>query len=156
MLRKKLLFLTPLLIAQPAHADWQSAKWGSSPEAVTKAMAPKFPVSAPKSIQPNQEDKTYLLGHYRTGPAQFEVSYEFTSGKLSAVHLALQAGLTCTALINDLTGKYGVPAELTTGIPTERVWHDKSRNNRMTVVSYNPTFCTLSYEPLKSSAADGL
>lgn len=93
--------LTPL----PAHADWQSTKWGMSPEEVILATGNEYEIdSAPK-----KKNELLKKGNYAAGQYEFDISFSFDgSRKLESVGLIIKEShqKLCSSLEQEVDKKY--------------------------------------------------
>lgn len=144
----------------PAHADWQTTKWGMSPEQVLTA-APAGAVL--KRVDPRGEGgaKIEVDGTYSAGDHQYDASMFFDpSAGLSSVMLVQRSVGDCTATLSALVQKYGQPSG--TGAPKQpAIWTDKNGGNVVEfqrvseeVSRFYPLACSVIYRPIKS--VDGL
>lgn len=96
-------FLTAalVLLAAPASAHWQFAKWGMTPDQVIKASGGKAAWKDEKGVQ-------VLSLDYPSGQFDLQVSFGFdATNHLNDVSIGSSTNVY--GIINELKGKYGTP-----------------------------------------------
>ena len=151
------------LIASPAQADWQYAKWGETPDEVVEASSGKaHRVEAKQSGTIVYETVQLAAASHQAGSRIFDVKFIFRNNRLTSTNLTLLGEpLGCYALETDLTGLYGEPLSKSngsTGDILSRNWSDRQHNNKIAFifVTYSSRGCFVNYTPLQSEETSGL
>ncbi|HEY0179557.1 MAG TPA: hypothetical protein VGC30_07980 [Dokdonella sp.] len=148
------------LAARAAHADWQYTHWGMSKDQVMLAANGAL---SPTGTRRAEAPYVGLRGHYETATHRFDAAMLFDAGDaLTGVVLTQRTSAECRSTLGDLQSKYGSAQDLTTRRgPLKLMWNDAAAGNRVIYESapapeHGEIACRLVYEPIASSAADGL
>ncbi|CUW88598.1 exported hypothetical protein [Agrobacterium genomosp. 2 str. CFBP 5494] len=128
--------------AVPAHASWEYAEWGMSPEQVVQASkgAAKKPSKADEYDDP---DISHLLSApARIGKAKGTAKFNFSAaGTLDTVRIAFPDPKTCSAVRKTLTAEYGKPRASEGSGGNYYVWAKTKEGNRIVLSSYPEIWC---------------
>ncbi len=163
-MKKVLLGLAGIMIASPAHADWQYAKWGATPDAVIAASGGKAqPIPVGERSKYDNGLEGLVSGTHTAGSRTFAVKFVFRENRLVNVHLALKytTPSECYALETDLTGLYGNPLSKSNGSGDDmlsRKWADRQNNNQIAFffATFSSDACFIDYSPINSAQTEGL
>ena len=144
-----------LIVAMPAQAHWQYAKWGMTPaQVVSSSGGNAKPAGDDRSTQGDATREVEAA--YLTGDRAFRTSFWFAANVLTKVTLSPTGEWRCLDLRRDLLAKYGEPVERDPGSVERLMWADKLSNNRVVIILDGDGFCELQYAPLVSRAGVGL
>jgi hypothetical protein len=157
MLSRMSLGLCMAIAPISAHADWQYARWGMSPEhviAASKGVAVR--VESP-AVARNGE-RVLLTAPYATNNILFVAQFWFAAGepKLARVSLAAQYAADCPNVGSVLSGTYGAPQVVASGPPSSLRWRSDATGNFVAFSQYGDTRCVLDYYPIPVPGPPGL
>jgi hypothetical protein len=147
-----------VLLSESAHADWEYAKWGMTPDQV---VASSRGAASLNKGRPEEAVEDYEIGAVATYALRgtferygFRVTFYFRHRHLGLVKLNLQdaSGNRCFALQSDLKRVFGPPRHTDDRLDFLE-WEDR-RNNvgiasfRYEADTYASQTCDISYEPL--------
>lgn len=133
------------LTVAPASAHWQFTRWGMTPDQVIKA-------SGGKAAWKQEKDHQELEMDYPSGQFTLSVSFVFdASNHLNSIQMTNNAD--AMALMRELKGKYGKPAE-TDPDGSGYTWYTKE--DRIAASHVGSDFIIIGYWPKVSRDASGL
>lgn len=153
--KKTVLVALALVVASPAHADWQYTRWGMTPEETVASSKGALVLSHGEAGEQLPGSQLNATGSYQTGEFHFKARFYFVNNKLSEIRLILNdPELSTIALRHALLGKYGQPFSKNSDFIT--TFHDKDGGNRIDMIAIGSARTTLIYRPLVSEGASGL
>ena len=123
MLSRMSLCLCMVIVPISAHADWQYATWGMSPEHVI-AASKGVAVRAENPAVARNGERGLLTAPYATNDIPFVVQFWFAVGepKLARVSLDTQYAADCPKVRSLLSSIYGAPQASDPGPPSSWAW----------------------------------
>lgn len=153
-------FLAVLGLASPASADWQDTRWGMSLEEVLSTGATATTPAERKGRRVEVLGEALAKRPYAANGFDFEGTFYFDRGKLSAVRLTPRRPDEVTKIGAHLSLVYGKPvADIerpeTPGCRmSRREWRDHSAGNVVTFFALRcmdpamPTLAGVDYQPI--------
>jgi hypothetical protein len=140
-----------------AHADWQYAAWGMSPENVISASK-GVAVRAESPAVARNGERGLLTAPYATNNILFVVHFWFAVGepKLARVTLGTQYASDCPNVRSLLSNIYGAPQVSDLGPPASLRWRSDATGNFIAFSQYGDTRCVLDYYPIPIPGPPGL
>jgi hypothetical protein len=161
MLRTALALVGLLVVATPAGADWQYAKWGMTVDQVAAASKGQMKrCGAACEKEKTDSDTALLYTPYSSGEFEFTAFAYFNNQtrKLSFMSLRLDDPSKGYQLIGALKGKYGEPSSQSrTAISTMAVWRGSGDQvSVMLIGSGDDSLTTVTYQPRLTNSNKGL
>ena len=150
------LCLCMVIVPISAHADWQYATWGMSPEHVIAASKGVAGRAESPAVARNGE-RGLLTAPYATNNILFVVHFWFTVGeqKLARVSLGTQYPADCPNVRSLLISIYGTP-QVSDHPPSSLRWRSDATGNFIAFSQYSDTRCVLDYYPIPIPGPPGL
>ena len=119
-----------VIVPISAHADWQYATWGMSPEHVI-AASKGVAVRAENPAVARNGERGLLTAPYATNNILFVVHFWFAVGapKLARVSLGTQYAADCPNVRSLLFSIYGAPQVSDLGLPSSLRWRSDATGN---------------------------
>ena len=157
MLSRTSLWLCMVIVPISAHADWQYATWGMSPEHVISASK-GVAVRAESPAVARNGERGLLTAPYATNNILFVVHFWFAVGepKLARVSLGTQYASDCPNVRSLLSSIYGAPQVSDLGPPSSLRWRIEATGNFIAFSQYSDTRCVLDYYPIPIPGPPGL
>ena len=157
MLSRMSLCLCMAIVPMFAHADWQYAAWGMSPEIVI-AASKGVAVRADNPVVARNGERVLLTAPYATNNIPFVVHFWFAVGEptLARVTLATQYAADCPNVRSLLASIYGPPQVSDPGPPSSLRWRSDVTGNFVAFSQYGDARCVLDYYPLPVAGPPGL
>ena len=157
MLSRMSLCLCIVIVSISAHADWQYATWGMSPEHVI-AASKGVAVRAENPAVARNGERVLLTAPYATDNILFVVHFWFAVGqpKLTRVSLDAQYAADCLNVRSLLFSIYGPPQISDLGSPSSLRWRSDATGNFIAFSQYSDTRCVLDYYPIRIPGPPGL
>jgi hypothetical protein len=157
MLSRMSLWLCLVLAPISAHADWQYATWGMSPEEVI-AASKGVAVRVENSAVARNGERVLLTAPYTTNDILFVVHFWFAVGepKLARVSLGTKYATDCPNVRSLLFSIYGAPQVSDLGPPSSLRWRSDATANFTAFTQYGDTRCVLDYYPIPMPGPPGL
>lgn len=152
------LFVVALLIAAPAHADWQYSRWGMTPDQVIAASkgAARIPTAAEAAALngPRQTQRpTLAVAEHSAAGIRLSVRFVFDNGRLALVATEVTRPTDAEPLRQALMMQYGQPAFVSrTSFMTHLGWSDRERGNKVEFLhTRTGAGSSVAYSPLSGS-----
>jgi len=157
MLSRMNLCLWMMIVPMSAHASWQYATWGMSPEQVI-AASKGVAARADNPFVARNGERGLLTAPYATNNIPFVVHFWFTVGepKLIRVSLGTQYAADCPNVSSLLFSIYGTPQVSDLGPPSSLRWRSDATGNFIAFSQYGDTRCVLDYYPIPLPGRPGL
>jgi hypothetical protein len=157
MLSRVSLCLCMVIVPISAHAGWQYATWGMSPEEVI-AASKGIAVRAENPAVARNGERGLLTAPYVTNDILFFVHFWFAAGepKLAWVSLGTQYAEDCPKVRSLLFSIYGAPQVSDPGPPSSLRWRSDPTGNFVAFSQYSDTRCVLDYYPIPIPGPPGL
>ena len=157
MLSRMNLCLWMMIVPMSAHASWQYATWGMSPEQVI-AASKGVAARADNPFVARNGERGLLTAPYATNNIPFVVHFWFTVGepKLIRVSLGTQYAADCPSVSSLLFSIYGTPQVSDLGPPSSLRWRSDATGNFIAFSQYTDTRCVLDYDPIPIPGPPGL
>ena len=151
------LGLCLVIVPISAHADWQYATWGMSPEHVI-AASKGVAVRAENPAVARNGERALLTAPYATNNIPFVVHFWFAVGepKLARVSLDPQYAADCPNVRPLLFSIYGAPQASDLGLPSSLRWRSDATGNFIAFSQYGDARCVLDYYPIAVPGLPGL
>jgi len=157
MLCRLSLCLCMVIAPMSAHADWQYATWGMSPEQVISASR-GVAVRAETTAVARNGERRLLVAPYATNNIPFAVHFWFAVGepKLTRVSLGTQYDADCPNVRSLLVSIYGEPQVSDLGPPSSLRWRSNATGNFIAFSQQGDARCILDYYPIPIPGPPGL
>ena len=157
MLSRVSLSLCLAIVPVSAHADWQYARWGMSPEQVIAASKGVAARAENLTVVRNGE-RVLLTAPYATNNIVFVVYFWFAVGepRLARISLGTQYAEDCPNVRSLLSSIYGAPQASDPGPPSSLRWRSDATGNFIAFSQYGDTRCVLDYYPIPLPGPPGL
>jgi hypothetical protein len=138
----------------PAHADWQSTKWGMSQEQVRKNVDAKLSTDC----SPGENGVCFVKGPYSSGTLNFAATFVFKDNHLIRITLVLKDTTSGLDLIDALKAKYGAPFDTKADATShDLIWRNSGDRIDLSWITVGAhSMYLVEYEPISSSSAKGL
>lgn len=140
-----------------AHADWQYARWGMSPQHVI-AASKGIAVRVEHPLVARNGERELLTAPYATNNIPFVVHFWFSVGEpmLVRVTLATQYAADCPNVRSLLFSIYGASQVSDQGPPLSLRWRSDATGNIVAFSQYGEARCILDYYPIPAPGPAGL
>jgi len=157
MLSRMNLCLWMMIVPMSAHASWQYATWGMSPEQVI-AASKGVAARADNPFVARNGERGLLTAPYATNNIPFVVHFWFTVGepKLIRVSLGTQYAADCPNVSSLLFSIYGTPQVSDLGPPSSLRWRSNATGNFIAFSQQGDARCILDYYPIPIPGPPGL
>jgi hypothetical protein len=162
MFRTTIALTGLLIVATPAAADWQYAKWGMTADQLTAASKGQMKrCGAACEKQKTDAETALLYAPYTSGDLDFTAFAFFNNQthKLSFVSLRLDDPSKSNQLVGALRAKYGEPVNKSnTQLMSLFVWRDARDQIDVTIIGPNTgnPLADLAYRPRLTDSNKGL
>ena len=158
MLSRVSLCLCMVIVPISAHADWQYATWGMSPEHVI-AASKGVAVRADNPVVARNGERVLLTAPYATDNILFVVHFWFAVGQPKLARVSLDAPSTpqtvrmCAPYCSASTARRKI-SDL--GSPSSLRWRSDATGNFVAFSQYGDARCVLDYYPIPIPGPPGL
>lgn len=166
MMQPAVIFAAAVFAIMPvaARADWQSTRWGETPDEVLQSGKFELKRSTPEEIadheMPAIRGDALLHGVYETADFKSPIWFYFSDNKLTGIYLAIPNAESAATVGARLAEQYGTPADKDRRVDggctySIKSWDDGKRSNR---VRFSSNVCdsgfrnfVLIYSPINQS-----
>ena len=157
MLSRMSLWLCMVIVPISAHADWQYATWGMSPEHVISASK-GVAVRAESPAVARNGERGLLTAPYATNNILFVVHFgsPWASRSWPGSVLAHSTPQTVRMCVPSCPVSNGAPQVSDLGPPSSLRWRSDATGNFIAFSQYSDTRCVLDYYPIPIPGPPGL